>query len=279
TTTYTVTIYEGGCSGQSTFVVTVLSVPNVDFRVSETQGCGSLTVSFENLSQNATLMRWDFGDGSPVSNALHPRHTYSRPGNYTVTLTTTSTQACPISKTHSEVITVYEPFQARMTVSPSINRQFILPEQAEITFKDSSNGAIRWLWVFGDGRTSTEINVTHRYETAGTYYPMLIVQNAIGCADTAVVGPVLVLEPTLNIPNVFTPNGDGVNDVFRVEYFGTKSYSVQIFDRWGNQLFETNNTTLFWDGKYNRSDVPEGVYYYVVKIGEKIYQGNVTVVR
>ncbi|MBL0071107.1 MAG: gliding motility-associated C-terminal domain-containing protein [Bacteroidetes bacterium] len=72
------------------------------------------------------------------------------------------------------------------------------------------------------------------------------------------------------MPNIFTPNNDGVNDVFEVGAAGACSPErITIFNRWGNSIFETSGQNKFWDGKSNGNPVPSGVYFYVIQIERK----------
>jgi gliding motility-associated-like protein len=127
---------------------------------------------------------------------------------------------------------------------------------ANIHFLDQSTNATTWLWSFGDGPPpSTSQNPSHTYQNEGTYLVTLIVTNGHGCIDS--ISETVLVEgySTFYIPNTFTPNGDGRNDFFGPEFSRIESsgFSMMIFDRWGNKIF--NSTTLgdFWDGRVNGS--------------------------
>jgi gliding motility-associated-like protein len=84
----------------------------------------------------------------------------------------------------------------------------------------------------------------------------------------------------LNIPNVFSPNGDGLNDFFRIAYDGDELFHLQIIDRWGVKYYDTRNREQAWDGKdLNGNEAAEGVYFYTVTIGTRKYSSNVTLIR
>jgi gliding motility-associated-like protein len=88
------------------------------------------------------------------------------------------------------------------------------------------------------------------------------------------------MTPDLFIPNVFSPNGDGVNDFFSVQYTGDQPFTCGVYDRWGVKLWQTNNKTAQWDGTDgNGVEVVEGVYFYLVKVGNRDFNGNVTLMR
>ncbi|MBL0019007.1 MAG: gliding motility-associated C-terminal domain-containing protein [Bacteroidetes bacterium] len=143
-------------------------------------------------------------------------------------------------------------------------------------------------WHFGDSFYSVEADPMHRFYTEGTYQVELIAYGANGCNDTTVI-PLIVSPVDTLIPNVFSPNGDGINDyfdIFNQHEPPTERFSLGIFDRWGHQVFSTQNPLDRWDGTVGGggSPVPDGVYYYVIEMkflkGKVInYAGPVTVLR
>jgi gliding motility-associated-like protein len=151
---------------------------------------------------------------------------------------------------------------------------------AAFSFIDLSEGAVNYLWDFGDGGSSTEANPIHDYTAPGEYTVTLIVTDEHGCSFTLRKEPFIVIAPDLFIPNVFTPNNDGINDAYLVTYTGEESFDIKIFDRWGVQVFEENDPSRGWSGMLPSGDnSSEGVYFYSVKIGVKVYQGNLTLLR
>ncbi|MCS7074185.1 MAG: PKD domain-containing protein, partial [Bacteroidia bacterium] len=221
TTVYTVTVSEGGCVGRDSIRVVVLPNPQVAFSNSSTESCGSLTVSFFDQSVGATAITWDFGDGSSVTNVRNPIHTYSRPGSYVVTVTGYS-PGCSVSQsTVSNPIIVREPVVADFTSNPMPGSTITLPDglvQFQFTpAPNTTNPAVRYFWSFGDGQSSSETNPAHLFEQPGNYTVRLVVEDALGCSDT-VENRYTIIQPNLEIPNVFTPNGDGVNDEFLIRY-------------------------------------------------------------
>lgn len=139
-------------------------------------------------------------------------------------------------------------------------------------------------WFFGDGETSTLENPLHQYDGLDEYVASLTVTNAIGCTDstsTSIINPII-----LYVPNAFTPNNDGINDVFRAYGSGILGYHLQIFNRWGELVFETEDIETIWNGSHQNGGyyVPDGVYSYVVRvkgIDTDAYErkGHVTLVR
>ena len=153
-----------------------------------------------------------------------------------------------------------------------------------VEFKDNSISGATWVWDFGDGSpTSTEQNPIHQYASEGTFNVTMIVCDLAGCCDTVTM-PVNALDPDFFIPNVFSPNDDGINDLAQTNFSNLLEFHFRIYDRWGRVVFETTNPNQFWDGKVNGKDAPESVYFYQM-IGKKTEEkelkesGNITLVR
>jgi len=108
----------------------------------------------------------------------------------------------------------------------------------------------------------------------------LIATDSGGCVIRDSVW-ITVLEPKMDITNVFTPNDDGINDVWSVKYTGQERYIINIFDRWGQIIFTSENPQEEWNGKNKNSgsDCAMGTYFFQMKVGEKIYRGNITLLR
>lgn len=158
-----------------------------------------------------------------------------------------------------------------------------------VNFTNLSTGNSNYYWDFGDNSpdsTSTSKNPAHNYLEPGTYRVMLISSTSSGCTDTAY--QVLVIYPDLHFyfPNAFSPNGDGLNDIYSGKGVGLKSYRMQIYNRWGERFFESTNVVDGWDGTYNGENAEQGVYVVRFDISgfnkeglEKTYFGHITLLR
>ena len=275
-TVFTLTVSEGACEDQAEIEILVHPNPSADYLISAMEGCAPLTVSFAQNSPDAVNYIWDFGDGSPISNEASPVHTYEMPGLYPVSFTSIGSGGCSNVNTE-EAILVREAAFADFEASILLPDSVALPN-SEVFFTNLSQYGTQYFWDFGDGGSSREEHPVYRFEEAGTYTVTLLVTDESGCVDSATMGPFVIYEPSLLIPNLFTPNDDGINDVFRVRYTGNEPMSMSIFDRWGRPVFEGQQ--MEWDGR-NRQNEPsvEGVYFYVITIGGKAFQGNVTLLR
>lgn len=136
-----------------------------------------------------------------------------------------------------------------------------------VSFTDASVNANTWNWNLGPNGSSSSQNPTETFTSPGTYTITLVVTNADGCQDTAYLVIFVADVPgVVEIPNVFTPNGDGVNDVFIPYTEGIAQMTMEIYDRWGVLMFKTSSPPEGWDGTNpSGSDAVDGTYYYVVR--------------
>lgn len=136
------------------------------------------------------------------------------------------------------------------------------------TFINNSQNATSFDWDFGNGffnNTNDLSNVTSLYDSAGIYTIMLIATEG-PCSDTAYLDIELFYDPEVIVPNIFTPNGDDLNDTYFLTLKAVKTVELKIFDRWGNVVFEENSTNPQWDGKNkNGGEASDGVYFYDFK--------------
>lgn len=155
-----------------------------------------------------------------------------------------------------------------------------------VRFINDTFDADGFLWDFGDGATSVLQNPVHTYDRKGQFDVRLTASRNNACAVSATKYSLVVIQNNsyIFIPNTFTPNGDGINDLFNVTITNIKHYHIRIFDRWGQLVFEANDILASWDGTYNGKRVSFGVYYYVIDVvstdNEVIKKaGWVTVIR
>lgn len=158
---------------------------------------------------------------------------------------------------------------------------------AVCTFVNTSSNAESYLWDFGDSFTSTEINPQHTYTRDGIYNITLNAFSIGGCTSAVATAQLVIntgLKGVLDNSNIFTPNGDKINDEFTIDVLNLKSYKIQIFDRSGVQVFASDNMLEAWDGTHKNAPVPVGEYFYVIDAidlsGNAVYKrGSVSLVR
>lgn len=150
----------------------------------------------------------------------------------------------------------------------SVEREFF-ELNIEKTFTNLSQFANSYLWYFGDESPKvTSVNPRHKYSEVGIYSVMLIAySNSLACTDTIIKVITVIPEKDKEYfaPNSFSPNGDGLNEVFIVTGVGITDVKVEIYDRWGELLFISyNGTEVAWDGTYRGNPCPEGIYIYLI---------------
>lgn len=156
-------------------------------------------------------------------------------------------------------VTVIEPI-ANFIISSKT-----LFEDLPITFQNLTSGGSTYEWEFGDGQSSTLVHPNNTYDVPGTYYVTLIATNYLGCKDT-ITRPITIQEEYwIYIPNTFTPDGNQFNNTFKASMINIRETEVLIYDRWGQQVFQSTSLRWEWDGTYKDLLVPDGTYTYKIK--------------
>jgi gliding motility-associated-like protein len=282
---YTVLATNGnGCTGTATVNVTVNPLPIPQFSGDVLVGCAPLCVNFTDLSNGngSAIATWNWNvEGQNPSNIQHPSFCFNNAGIYDASLLVTSTDGCSATISLANYINVSANPVAQFDFTP----KEIDIDHPEVTFGSTSTGATNWNWLFGDGGSSILENPIHMYQDTGVYCILLSVSNNVGCTDTAT--GCLYIAPVFNlfIPNAFTPNEDGLNEVFNVYGTGVKSIIVRIFDRWGEELFSFDSIDKGWTGsRSNGEPCKQDVYVYRIEVVDSKndfheYMGSVNLIR
>lgn len=135
-----------------------------------------------------------------------------------------------------------------------------------IDFNNLSINGHTFEWDFGDGTTSNDTTPSHSYERPDEYWVTLRITTEDGCVDEYSMTVVVETDYFIYIPSTFTPDGDGVNDYFQIQGVGFESFKIHIFNRWGNEVFYSDDINVSWDGTHRGKDVPKGVYSYTIFI-------------
>jgi len=245
-------------------------------------GCVPYTAFFNNTSLAGQQFIWNFGDGSPVSNATSPSHYYANTGSYTVSLIALDSNTCNKIDSTSLVITVNPVPMAAFTYGPQppqINKPTI--------FNNNSTAATHYKWLFGDGDSAISLTmdtVMHQYEKTGNFNACLIAYNQFECPDTVCGTVQTIINPLLAVPNAFTPGRFGENSIIRVQGFGISAITFRIYNRWGQLVFQTNDPNQGWDGTFKGIQQAMDVYAYTVEAqffdGSKTsLKGDITLIR
>ncbi len=243
--------------------------------------CAPATVPFTNTSQAGNTWQWEFDNGTIFSTAENPTYIFTTPGTYRVRLIATDLNTCNLRDTSAYIIISVLPKPiAAASWSPNPPQ-----ENVPVQFSNqSSQGAIRYLWNFGDGESSTAFEPKHEYNATGSYSVELIAYNQAGCTDTAHLTVRVVVLPLLDVPNAFTPGKFGENGVVKVRGFGITKMIWRIYNRWGQVLFESTSKNSGWDGTFKGKLQAMDVYTYTLDAefsdGKKLRKtGDITLLR
>lgn len=297
--TYTISlqIEDRYCIKSDSVSVTIVPRgPQPDFSYDPVGGCTPLTVQFTNLTKYAnedlSSYTWHFGSNQSTSHAISPTYTYYEPGTYSVHLEVTNQDGLTGSILKESIIQVHPSPIAAFEVRPT---HVTIPDDPVFTTNFSERGK-DYLWDFGDGGYANEFEPSHIYTDTGRYDISLIVVSENGCTDTTTHKKVIRVtnDTRIQIPNVFTPNlegpsggyinADGRNDVFYPITEGVLQYSMRIYNRWGEEIYKTENSNQGWDGYYKGKICPQDVYVYKIDFkmadgGEETRFGDITLIR
>ncbi len=242
-----------------------------------------------NVNDPITSWLWDFGDGT-TGTTQNPSHNYTAPGTYSITLNVTTDGYCTNNNNSSPIVVNAYPYPVAQF---SVNSTVLNLPYDVLNCTNQSTGATTYQWNFGDGSNSSLTNPSHNYTTIGFYQIQLIATSQYGCSDTATVN--IITDADVVFPNAFTPSNSGPNggyyipgnldnDIFFPYTSGVIEYKFQVFDRWGELIFETEDIKQGWDGYYRDKICQEGVYvwkaYVKLNNGKEFKKtGDVTLLR
>ena len=244
---YTIKLIVSNASGSDTItqnkyiVVNALPVPK--FAASDTSGCFPLDVHFTDNSVPGSgtiaAWKWDFGDGT-LSNEKNPVHTYTAAGSFKVVLRVTNSKGCSKEITRSSYINIQNGVKADFSyMSPAGCHT---PTTVSFTNETVGTGVIKYLWDFGNGKTSVAKNPVNSYQNAGVYSVKLIASNSLGCSDT------LIKDNAINIGFVkagFTnPDTICTGAPFRLTNTSSPSTFVSSFWNFGDGTFADSANPL-----------------------------------
>jgi gliding motility-associated-like protein len=258
----TVSAFFDQCLVTYTDSVFIYSEPIANFTTEPGPFCAPDAVQFINLSAADAPLNyiWSFGDGAS-SLLQNPNHYYPNAGTYSIGLTIFATEGCTdtITLFQPDLVTLHPSPVANFTVSPTYTDIC----HAAIEFTDQSSGAFSIFYLFDDnGNSASEPSLTYTYLTSGYMRPMQIATNEFGCDDTAYRE--LFIEPFIvYFPNTFTPDKDEFNNEFNGTFaLEMLAWNLQIRNRWGEVIFESNDAKVGWDGTYNGTIMQDGNYLY-----------------
>ena len=299
------------CRSSDTVVVNFWDLPKPDFEADVTSGCTPVISQFTNLTTSGSdtiYCKWYVFDENfniiYFSSDYAPSFHFESAGTYTVKLVTTTEEGCKDSLTKwNYIITSPQPTIDFASTPESCMMSETNGEIAFTAFLSDNvldNPTNQITWNFGDGQTTqNELNTSHVYSTWGDYIVTLSLITDSGCGDS--VSHVVVIEDDLIFPNVITPNGDGINDVWAIGNLNTdinfedpdgyRTNELRISNRYGKVVFHVKNyDTYSKDGQifvgtnpFTGQDLSDGVYYYTFfykgKAKTTQWHGSITIVR
>ncbi|WP_235295752.1 PKD domain-containing protein [Portibacter marinus] len=227
-------------------------------------GCAPANIFFNNLStpiDSTYDIFWDFGNGI-TSTEISPFQTFTEVGTYDVSVEIISPIGCEISRSFNNLIEIDLKPEAEFDYDPKDPTSL----NPTINFEDMSTNAVRWQWQFGDQGASFERNPSFTFRDTGIHEIQLVAFHPSGCPDTSI--QIIDVLPFVSyfMPNAFTPNADGNNDLFLGKGIitGMTDFNMKIFNRWGEQVFETDDPLEGWNGRKNNTggQSQAGVYVY-----------------
>jgi gliding motility-associated-like protein len=289
TTTYDFMV-EDGCGTPQALAastITVNQLPTANFSANVVSGCQPLTAQFTDLSSpTPTVWNWNFGDSNSSANSSttqNPTHSFQDAGLYSVSLSITSAVGCTSDTSFADLIEVFPLPNTNFSADPA--RTTLL--EGTVQFTDLTIGDVaEWSWQFGDGETSDIQHPENMYLDTGVYTVVLDVITTDGCVGSD--RQFVIIEPDFMfyVPNAFSPNFDGKNDFFRGYGSGVQwdTYEMFIYNRWGEEIYFTNNVDQPWDGTFKGAQAPEELYVWMIRVydekGEQhTFRGRATLFR
>ena len=249
--------------------VRILDRPKASINNFPTRLCDPAHVSFSNgsVSEYTAQYLWQTSDGFTY-NSYEPKHTFSPVGVYGVTLTLIRGGVCPdTSKAQINTFTVSPSPVADFIFSPTITSIF----DPEIYFETrASKDVIKWYYDFGDGNSSTFMNEKNTYTQPGKYLVTQVVTNEFECSNEIKKWVTILPEYRFWIPNAFSPDNNSVNDVFKPVLIGISDYSFEIYNRWGEKIFNTNDYKQGWDGTHSGKRCQQDVYVWRIQFVNEV---------
>ncbi len=256
------------------------------------EGCFPVSINFENTTNSPDIATTtlNFGDGISQTNPGNMvfSHVYQQPGLYTVTANITSIYGCQSQTIYTNWIQAHDYPEANFAISP--NNVSMFNAQVELLNQSSSDAvAYNWQITNGNPLQSNDINVDVTYpDGEPAFYPVtLTVENEFGCEDSITLIVNVLADILIYAPNTFTPDNDEFNQNWGIHISGINIYdfSLYIFNRWGEIVWESHDAEATWDGTYNGEVVSDGAYNWTINCGaiandnKYTFQGNINIIR
>ena len=254
--------------------IVVNQLPIVDFSIQEPEMCIPAKPVFSNLSSGASVYEWNFGNGE-LSGDFEPNYTFKVAGTYDISLKAESDKGCLNSIMKPAFFKVVERPRANFFFSPQ-NPDFL---NSKVTFGNRSTDFETFEWDFGDNNKDiTNESPIHTYGDTGRYSSRLIVSNYLGCKDT--MDQVVRVKDVFRIfvPNALTVNYDNINDSFIIKGRGILYYKLEVYNRWGEMMYEGDSEGKPFDGRDPKGD-PLMKGSYMINLTVRDFDGMMHYIR
>jgi gliding motility-associated-like protein len=253
--------------------VTVNALPQPSFTASATEGCSPLSVTFTNTSNPLGSNCVWYVDGAPAGNGNSFSEIFTGSSCSDIGIMVTDAVGCSQSMTMTDLVCAYPNPSASFTWTP------LEPMLGgTVSFENTSIGGLIFDWDI-NGQGASGENVTYNVPSGigDEFQACLQVEGQGGCMDSECYTVVVSSESIIFVPNSFTPDADGTNDVFAPIIAGLTSdyrYSFRVYDRWGDVIFETNDPYEVWTGNVHGGDYYAQPDAYVYEITLQLRAGE-----
>ena len=273
-------------AGVGKLTVHVGNFENFNVWVDTNQNCDPATFNFavDTVVPGANY-EWNFGNGFT---SIFPSDTFDvvldEDGCHDVTLRVTTELGCVSTKKYDCMVTVLPKPTANFSFDP-LNPDV---EEPVVNFSGTTGDGEQWLWTINGDTVDNRQYFSHIFADSGQYFINMEVTNAEGCVDSIQKALFVYYTPAVFIPTAFTPNGDGNNETFGIvgEGISDEEFRMEIYNRWGNLVFETNEISEEWNGRWNNTGevAQNGTYTYVIYYKlytglEQVKRGEINIIR
>jgi gliding motility-associated-like protein len=257
-----------GCVITLQDTIQVYPLPSVDFVLDPVSLCAGAPFQLIDLSSvelPSDVVEWSWWfDSEPISQEQNPILTWNEPGTYDITLTATTNNACSADSTLQNGITIYPNPTAGFTTS----EEAMFSNPVITISNQASEDVTDWYYDFGDSNGDVFESGEHFFEEFGTFLIQQTVFNTFGCRDTASRFIVIHPDMLVFVPNAFTPDANGHNELFLpvISGFDLTLFEMKIFDRWGIEVYSSTEPEKGWDGTFNGGPAENGAYAWTMDI-------------
>ncbi|HRH71046.1 MAG TPA: gliding motility-associated C-terminal domain-containing protein, partial [Flavobacteriales bacterium] len=248
-------------------VVEVIPVPVAHIDVTGNEGCTPTEVTLSNTYEGSGSCTWILWNGEVVEDCAPVSRILEEAGTYGATLVVDAGNGCGADTVRvMDLVTVHEQPVADFYFLPEVLNTL----DPSVQFNNTSTGATQFAWDIAGLATSTDVNTAHTFprDLGAEYTVCLVAAAAEICTDTICRTVTIEDGFAVYVPNTFTPDGSGFNDGFKAVVSGIdpRYYHFDIFDRWGQPLYSTDDPTAEWNGNFSDgSEVPIGVYVWKLR--------------